>query len=90
MSLHPSLKTASGALNRHRNVLTRAERIDKLTLAEKFDPATNSALGLVKVRSIKIASGKKAKKAEADAAAAGGAAPAKAAAATGKDAGKKK
>ena len=32
MSLHSSLKTKSGALNQHRNVLTRAERIEKLHL----------------------------------------------------------
>ena len=38
MSIHPSLKTKSGALNQHRNVLTRAERIAKLTLEAGFDP----------------------------------------------------
>ena len=30
MSLHSSLKTKSGALNQHRNLLTRTERIAKL------------------------------------------------------------
>ena len=78
MSIHPSLKTKSGALNQHRNVLTRAERIAKLTLEAGFDPEKKSALGIVKVRSIKAAPGKKAsKKTEAgagDAKAAGGAA----------------
>ena len=76
MSLHRSLKTKSGALNQHRNVLTRAERIGKLTQEERFDPARQSALGLVKVRSIKAAAGKKPKKAEegAEAGAAGAAA----------------
>jgi small basic protein (TIGR04137 family) len=75
MSLHRSLKTKSGALNQHRNVLTRAERIAKLTQEERFSPEKNTALGLVKVRSIKVAAGKKPKKAE-EAAAAGGKAPA--------------
>ena len=74
MSLHRSLKTKSGALNQHRNVLTRAERIAKLTEEERFEVGKNNALGLVKVRSIKIAAGKKPKK---DPAAADAAAPAK-------------
>jgi small basic protein (TIGR04137 family) len=66
MSIHPSLKTKSGALNQHRNVLTRTERVAKLTLEHGFDPEKKSALGLVKVRSIKVSAGKKAtKKAEA-------------------------
>ena len=64
MSLHRSLKTKSGALNQHRNVLTRAERIAKLTEEERFEVGKNNALGLVKVRSIQIAAGKKPKKAE--------------------------
>jgi small basic protein (TIGR04137 family) len=82
MSLHRSLKTKSGALNQHRNVLTRAERIAKLTEEDRFDISKNNALGLVKVRSIKIAAGKKPKKAEeADAAAKPGAKGAKGAAA---------
>ena len=75
MSLHRSLKTKSGALNQHRNVLTRAERIAKLTDEERFSNEKNSALGIVKVRSIKVAAGKKPKKAE-EAAAGGAAAPA--------------
>lgn len=73
MSLHRSLKTKSGALNQHRNVLTRAERIAKLSDEERFSMEKNSALGIVKVRSIKVAAGKKPKKAEE---AAAGAAPA--------------
>ena len=85
MSLHRSLKTKSGALNQHRNVLTRAERIAKLSEEDRFDASKQSALGLVKVRSIKVAAGKKPKKAEAEGAegaakpAAGGKAPAAAA-----------
>ena len=82
MSLHRSLKTKSGALNQHRNVLTRAERIAKLTQEERFSPEKNTALGLVKVRSIKVAAGKKPKKeAAAEGAAATPAAGAKGAAA---------
>jgi small basic protein (TIGR04137 family) len=59
MSIHRSLKSKSGALSQHRNVLTRAERISKLSEVEKFDPEKNSALGIVKVRSIKVSAGKK-------------------------------
>jgi len=59
MTIHRSLKTKSGALCQHRNVLTRAERISKLSEVEKFDPEKNSALGIVKVRSIKVSAGKK-------------------------------
>ena len=59
MSIHPSLKTKSGALNQHRNVLTRAERIERLTFEGRFDIATKSVLGTVKVRSIKATVSKK-------------------------------
>jgi small basic protein (TIGR04137 family) len=75
MSIHRSLKSKSGALSQHRNVLTRAERIAKLSEVEKFDPEKNSALGIVKVRSIKVSAGKKPSK-KAGEEAAGGAAPA--------------
>ena len=37
MSLHSSLKTKSGALRQHRNVLTRAERIEQLSELERFN-----------------------------------------------------
>lgn len=47
MSLDRSLKSAS-SLVRHRNVLTRAERLDKLTEAEKWND-TKSVFGLPKV-----------------------------------------
>ncbi len=76
MSMHRSLKSTSGALNQHRNVLTRTERIAKLTEVEKFSKAANSALGLPKVRSIKAAVAKKPKKEAAAAGAEGAAAPA--------------
>ena len=75
MSIHPSLKTKSGALNQHRNVLTRAERIERLTFEGRFDIATKSVLGTVMVRSIKATVSKKPKK-EAVAGAEGAATPA--------------
>ena len=61
MSLHSSLRTKSGALNQHRNVLTRAERITKLTEEGRFTEGESSPLGIVKVRSIKIVTAKKKK-----------------------------
>ena len=50
MSLDRSLKT-SGGLIKHRNVLSRAERIVKLTDQGKFDPEKDSPLHLPKVAS---------------------------------------
>jgi small basic protein (TIGR04137 family) len=60
MSLHRSLKSKPAGLNRHRNVLTRHERI--LMLAEKgtFNDG-DSPLGLLKVGSRKVVTKKKAK-----------------------------
>lgn len=81
MSIDPSLKLKN-ALVRHRNVLTRAERIDVLKDEERWnegDPVT----GLPKVAHRKSAAGKKSKEAPeaaAGAAAPGAAAPAPAAA----------
>lgn len=76
MGIHSSLKTKSGALNQHRNVLTRDERVAKLTASERFTNGKSSPLGLPKVLSIKVAAGKKPKK-EVAAGAAGAAEPAK-------------
>lgn len=62
MSIDRSLKLR-GSLTRHRNVLSRAERIEKLTEEERWqegDPVT----GLVKVAHRKGHSGKKAGKEE--------------------------
>jgi small basic protein (TIGR04137 family) len=64
MSLHRSLKTKPGALNQHRNVLTRAERIAQLTLQNRFDPGESCPLGLAKVTSRAAAKKKKAAKEE--------------------------
>jgi len=85
MSLHRSLKTKPSALNQHRNVLTRPERIAKLSDTERFNAEKNSPLGLPKVANRMAAPAKKEKKeATAEgAAAAPGAAPAGAAPAAG-------
>ena len=54
MSLHPSLKTKPSGLNQHRNVLTRAERIEKLADEDKFEMDSTSPMGLPKVASRKV------------------------------------
>lgn len=53
MSIDPSLKVVGGALSRHRNVLTRAERIERLKDTKGFEPKSKPVLGLPKTRSIK-------------------------------------
>lgn len=60
MSVHRSLKTA-GNLIRHRNVLTRTERLEKLEDEKRWDE-DQSVLGIPKVRSMKVAGKKKKKK----------------------------
>jgi small basic protein (TIGR04137 family) len=72
MSIDPSLKI-KGALKRHRNVLSRAERIEKLKEEEKWSEE-DSLLGLPKVAHRKSHAGRKekaalAKEAEAEVAA---------------------
>lgn len=57
MSLDRSLKT-KGALSRHRNVLTRAERIEKLKDEERWEDG-DAVLGLPKVANRKAHTGKK-------------------------------
>ena len=77
MSIDPSLKVKSGQLTA-RNVLTRAERIERLKKARKWADG-DSVMGLPKVRTVFKQKGKKkAEKKEAAAAAPGaeGAAPA--------------
>jgi small basic protein (TIGR04137 family) len=61
MSLHRSLKTKPAALNQHRNVLSRAERIDRLVIEERFDPEKDSPTGLVKVANRHVMAKKKKK-----------------------------
>jgi len=65
MSVHRSL-LSGGGLKRHRNVLTREERIKKLEEDEKWKDGT-SIYGLPKVRNIKVAVKKKSKKKEEEA-----------------------
>jgi small basic protein (TIGR04137 family) len=77
MSLDRSLKV-KGALARHRNVLSRGERVEALKLEERFTE-DNSVMGLPKVAHRKAATGKKEAKVATAAtpeAAAAGAAPA--------------
>ena len=62
MSLHRSLKTKPSALNQHRNVLTRAERITKLSDTEKFIKEKTSPMGLPKVANRLVVAAKKPKK----------------------------
>ncbi len=57
MSIDPSLKI-KGALTRHRNVLTRAERIEKLIEEERWSEG-DSLLGLQKVAHRKSHAGRK-------------------------------
>ena len=57
MSIDPSLKI-KGALTRHRNVLTRAERIEKLKDHEQWEEG-DSLLGLPKVAHRKSHAGRK-------------------------------
>jgi len=63
MSIDPSLKI-KGALTRHRNVLTRTERIEKLRDEERWSEG-DSLLGLQKVAHRKSHAGRKDKEAPA-------------------------
>ena len=58
MSIDRSLKI-KGALTRHRNVLTRAERVEKLKDEERWNEG-DSVLGLAKVANRKSHAGRKA------------------------------
>src|SRR2546423_634791 len=61
MSLDRSLKTGAG-LSRHRNVLSRAERILRLTEKGRFDTSAGNPLNLPKVGNRKVAVAKAVKK----------------------------
>ena len=61
MSIDPSLKS-SGNLARHRNVLSRAERIAILEEKDRFQSGEDDPLGLPKVANRKVIAGGKAKK----------------------------
>ena len=76
MSLDRSLKSAN-ALVRHRNVLTRAERLTKLKEQEKWTEEKNGVFGLPKVANRKLEVAKPVKEEAAEGTAvAGAAAPA--------------
>ena len=65
MSIDRSLRSGGG-LAKHRNVLTRAERIAKLAEKDRFDMSGDTPTGLPKVANRKVSTGVKAtKKAEA-------------------------
>ena len=64
MSIDPSLKT-KGALSRHRNVLSRAERVEILKEEDRWTEE-ESVFGLVKVAHRKSHAGKKIKEAPAE------------------------
>lgn len=77
VSLDPSLKSKA-SLTRHRNVLTRAQRIEKLEEEDRWGEDDGPVFGLPKVKHRKSTAGGKAKKkAEAAEAAAPAAEPAK-------------
>ena len=61
MSIDRSLKSAD-ALTRHRNVLTREERLVVLAEDEKWEEGKDSVFGLPKVAHRKASVGKKIKK----------------------------
>ena len=63
MSIDPSLKI-KGALSRHRNVLTRAERIEQLKEEDRWSQE-DSLLGLPKVAHRKSHAGRKSSEAPA-------------------------
>ena len=69
MSIHSSFRSG-GSAAKHRNVLARLERLEKLEAAGRWQAAENGLFGLPKVRSIKVAMKKKKKKDEAEEAAA--------------------
>ena len=62
MSIHNTL-AQKGALRRHRNVLTREERLQRLEADSRWT-ADQSVLGLPKVRNIMVKTGKTKKKKE--------------------------
>ena len=64
MTLDNSLKVKAGAI-KTRNVLTRAERVQRLMDLDKFDQA-ESIVGMPKVRVVKVSLKKKKKVKKAD------------------------
>ncbi len=62
MSIHNSFKSGGG-MGKHRNVLTREERLSKLAEGTRWN-TEEKILGMPKVRSIKVVMKKKKKKTE--------------------------
>lgn len=62
MSIHKSLRSSSG-LTRARNVLTRAERVERM-MREGRLKAGDSVIGLPKTKVVKVKKAKKKKKVE--------------------------
>ena len=63
MSIHRSFRSAN-RLEKHRNVLSRQERIEKLESLKKWKEDDDSIFGVVKVRNIKVKAKKKSKSEE--------------------------
>jgi hypothetical protein len=61
VSIHSSFRSGSAG-GKHRNVLSRLERLEKLEAAGRWNTADEGLFGLPKVRSIKVAMKKKKKK----------------------------
>ena len=61
MSIDRSLKSGGG-MGRHRNVLTRAERVAQLSAKGEFSMEDGDPLGIRKVSNRKIVTGKSSKK----------------------------
>ena len=78
MSVDRSLKSRN-SLERHRNVLTRAERLEQLLDEERWEEGRNPIFGLPKVAHRKSVAGKKVKKEKEDETLEGEATPAPAA-----------
>ena len=53
MSIHGSF-VSKGGFSKHRNVLSRAERIERLKADDKWVQGKNSVFNLPKVRNIKM------------------------------------
>ena len=65
MSIHSSFRS-SGAAAKHRNVLSRLERLEKLEATGRWNSDSDGLFGMPKVRSIKVAMKKKKKKTDED------------------------
>ena len=76
MSIHSSFRT-SGSSAKHRNVLSRLERLEKLEAGDRWNAEEWGLFGLPKVRSIKVAMKKKKKKEDGEEAESAGTAAAK-------------